>query len=297
MFLLVSDISLVWANLLYISVPIPLPLSAILILITDLGFELFMALSFAWDISENPAGLMKLPPRKPVSDDSINRLRRIAKEEADGKRSYWRRVIERFTDPADEDTLVDNDSLSWAYFEGGTIETIGCLVSFFSALYLYKKITPTDAKTFGSSWPHSDTITLGNGDLISVEDQKTALAIGQSAYYVALMIQQSFNMFICKARLIPPYGKFMFSNLYNFFGVFGGGAFVFLIVYAPFMNIPFGTDWRLSPYILLIALAFGSVNYIYAIIRFLVLRARNPIKYSKDVQGLDLHPTRFSTGR
>ena len=268
-----------------------------LILITDLGFELFMALSFAWDASENPAGLMKLPPRKPVTEDSINRLQRIQKEEADGERSYWRKFMEKFTDPADEDTLVDNDTLSWAYLEGGSIETIGCLVSFFCALYFYKKITPADAKKFGSSWPSEDPITLENGDVISVDDQNAALAIGQSAYYIALMIQQSFNLFICKARLIPPYGKFMFSNLYNFAGVLIGGAFVFFFVFAPFMNIPFGTDWRLSGYILLISLAFGVVNYIYAIIRFLILRARNPIKYSKDVQGLDLHPTRWSTGR
>lgn len=46
-------------NLLYVIVPIPLPLSAILILAIDLGFELIAALSFAWDPPETKEGLMK----------------------------------------------------------------------------------------------------------------------------------------------------------------------------------------------------------------------------------------------
>lgn len=47
-------------NLLYVIVPIPLPLSAILILAIDLGFELIAALSFAWDPPETKEGLMKV---------------------------------------------------------------------------------------------------------------------------------------------------------------------------------------------------------------------------------------------
>ncbi|KAG1087574.1 hypothetical protein G6F42_020557 [Rhizopus arrhizus] len=63
-------------NLLYVIVPLPLPLSAILILVIDLGFELFAALTFAWDKPESEGGLMKMPPRKPVNPDSIDRHRR-----------------------------------------------------------------------------------------------------------------------------------------------------------------------------------------------------------------------------
>lgn len=47
-------------NLLYVIIPIPLPLSAILILAIDLGFELIAALSFAWDPPETKEGLMKV---------------------------------------------------------------------------------------------------------------------------------------------------------------------------------------------------------------------------------------------
>ena len=258
---------------------------------------MFMALSFAWDSSENPTGLMKLPPRKPVTEESIKRLRRIEKEESEGKRTLWRKAVGAFADPADEDTLVDNDTLSWAYFEAGSIEAIGCLASFFFAIWYQCGISFKDANMFGGpNWGNAD-VTRPDGSVITIEAQVKALAIGQSAYYIALMLQQSFNLFICKARLSPPYGSFMFSNIKNFYGVFGGGAFVFLVVYAPPFNVAFGTDWQLTPLAWLVALAFGVVNYIYAIVRFLILRASNPIKYSKDVQGLDLHPTRFSTGR
>ena len=38
---------------LYIAVPLPLALSSILILVVDLGFDLILALSYAWDEPEN----------------------------------------------------------------------------------------------------------------------------------------------------------------------------------------------------------------------------------------------------
>ncbi|KAK7034669.1 hypothetical protein VNI00_012311 [Paramarasmius palmivorus] len=52
-------------QLLYVVVPVPLGISAILILAIDLGFELLIALSFAWDLPETEDGLMRLGPRKP----------------------------------------------------------------------------------------------------------------------------------------------------------------------------------------------------------------------------------------
>jgi sodium/potassium-transporting ATPase subunit alpha len=294
-------IYLVWANLLFIAVPLPLPLSAILILLSDLGFEMFMSLSYAWDTSENRTGLMKLPPRKPVSEDSKARLKRITAEEAKGERTLMRKVTEYFSDPSDEDTLVDSDTLSWAYIEAGTIETIGCLTCYFFALWFHFEVSMADAKNNASCWGKCDTggnpLILSSGKSLSNEDQEKALAVGQSAFYLALMIQQAFNLFICKARLTLPFGRFMFENRNNFLGVLAGAVFSFAIVYIPPFNIPFGTLFILTPWVWLIAFGFGMINFLYSIIRFLIQRARNPIKYSKDIQGLDLHPTRFSTGR
>jgi sodium/potassium-transporting ATPase subunit alpha len=39
----------VMPQVLYVVIPVPPPLSAILVLVIDLGFELFVALGFAWD--------------------------------------------------------------------------------------------------------------------------------------------------------------------------------------------------------------------------------------------------------
>ncbi|KAF8655874.1 hypothetical protein AX16_002957 [Volvariella volvacea WC 439] len=84
-------------QLLYVVVPLPLPMSAILILVCgefsalglfslsvmvslqlDLGFELFTGLSFAWDKPETKDGLMRMTPRKPVNEKSILSLKRRA---------------------------------------------------------------------------------------------------------------------------------------------------------------------------------------------------------------------------
>src|ERR1700730_11434970 len=46
--------------------------------IKDLGFELFVALSFAWDPPESVETLMRLLPRKPVNDRSILSRKRKA---------------------------------------------------------------------------------------------------------------------------------------------------------------------------------------------------------------------------
>jgi sodium/potassium-transporting ATPase subunit alpha len=142
-------------NLLYVIVPIPLPLSAILILVIDLGFELIAALSFAWDPPETKEGLMKLPPRKPVTPETSNvfprralrRTRSHFDEEASVvispedqtkiqkflynvrqlfTKEYW---LDRFENTGAE-VLVDGPLLSWAYLGIGSTESIGALTSF-----------------------------------------------------------------------------------------------------------------------------------------------------------------------
>ncbi|KAJ1334577.1 hypothetical protein BSLG_007732 [Batrachochytrium salamandrivorans] len=304
----------VWANLLYIVVPLPLPFTAIQIIIVDLGFELFLALSYAWDLPESKIGLMKLRPRKPVTPETIIRTKRLAARNATGAEGasegavakmiktvttpftaqFWNDVMEE----RDEETLVDRNLLSWSYLEAGTIMSIGCFTSYFVGLYYYMGITPADAVMHGSDWGlENNLIRLSSGRVLSTNDQLDALAYAQSAFYVGIMFQQSFNLFICKARFGIPFGKFMFSNPYNFYGLLAGAAFSMAMVYIPPFNVAFGTNWRLHPVIWLIPMAFGVFLVVYAIVRTLIQKARNPTKYSKDVDGLQMHPTRWSTGR
>jgi sodium/potassium-transporting ATPase subunit alpha len=302
----------VWAQLLAIAIPMPQALGVILILVVDLGFELFVALSFAWDVSENRTGLMKLPPRKPVTEASYERLKRIQKADMeDMKRikgdkyaseegehshherpSVWRRIFtSRFWKESfeknDNDILVDVDCLSYSYLEAGTIETIFCFISFFFAIWWYsgKTVTPsvllqTNGGSIswgvsGSTWNATDK----NGNPIDNASQVILLAIGQSAFYISLMIQQLFNAFACKARLAYPFGAYMFSNKMTFILGACGAVFCLLLVYIPPINFIFGTDYRLSPLSWLVGMAGGVVLFFYNVLRIAVKKARKFYTY------------------
>ncbi|KAJ3080309.1 hypothetical protein HK102_003144, partial [Quaeritorhiza haematococci] len=148
--------------ILFVVVPIPLALGPLQILAVDLGFELLAALSYAFEPPESKTGLMKLPPRKPVTRESVARLRareaaRVAAGlpagESDPERastaqaSLGRKIMhtlrrpftahfwsERFERPEGE-VLVDGGVLMWAYIEAGIIQFIGCLTTFFIVLW------------------------------------------------------------------------------------------------------------------------------------------------------------------
>ncbi|CAO3655723.1 unnamed protein product [Mucor hiemalis] len=311
-------------NLLYIIIPIPAPLSAILILVIDLGFELFAALTFAWDAPESEEGLMKMAPRKPVNPESIDRHRRslIRKEQyiqynyETGEEirpnifrryankihelfsaAYWREKFEK----SDDEVLVDFPLLSWAYLEVGIIEAIGCMVCYFVVLW-YNHITPYDAvimqrgsgapTNFFSNGPiYALDYTNVAGMVLNAEMQKRALGQAQSIVYWAVMVMQMFNMFACKTRFTIPIGRYMFSNKMTFLGIFGGASLAALIVYCPPFNIPFGTEWHLLPLWWLIAFGFGFLIIGYACIRMKIRQKYSPINMNPDIHGLRMYPT------
>jgi sodium/potassium-transporting ATPase subunit alpha len=113
----------------------------------DLGFELFIALSFAWDKPETD-GVMRLGPRKPVTEHSVMNLKRralrrtktLARDPETGEiiqppissklkeqimRPFTRQFWEDKFEKSDGETLVDNKVLSYAYLEAGMIEAAG----------------------------------------------------------------------------------------------------------------------------------------------------------------------------
>ena len=309
-------------NLLYVIVPIPLPLSAILILVIDLGFELFAALSFAWDPPETREGLMKLPPRKPVTPESSNAYRRRALKKARSRydeesgviipaekqtriqkvfysvreffsKDYW---VEKFESTGAE-ILVDGPLLSWAYLEIGTIETIGALTAYFIVLYR-RGITPRDAHIMakGSSAPTNYfTKTAEPYKGIDAATQLDILAEAQAMYYWAIMTQQMFNLFACKTRLTLPFGKYMFANIATFYCIAAGVALAAFVVYTPGIESVFKTTRHLSPLYWLIPMAFGCVIIGYATLRILVGRRTKPIRWNPEIQGLQMYPTIFTS--
>ncbi|RKP25450.1 hypothetical protein SYNPS1DRAFT_15649 [Syncephalis pseudoplumigaleata] len=313
----------VYASLLYIIVPLPLPLPAILILVVDLGFEMFMALSYAWEKPETKQGLMKMPPRKPVTPSSVERLRRRQARQLQGRvdeesgeviaptrgarlrhaigqfftAAWWR----EWREPTEEEVLVDANVLSWAYLEVGTIETIGSLVAYFVALN-HHGISPSLARSAANEesvtyfMKKSPPLDLGNGRSLNADEQMEALAQAQTCYYMALMIMQVFNLFACKCRIRLPFGRYMFANHASFYGLIGGffiGAFV---SYVPFMNVAFGTSYKTPVYLHLIGMAFGVFIIFYATVRMLIRRKSRPIRWNPEISGLQMHPTAYSVG-
>ncbi|KAI8868535.1 P-type cation exchange, alpha subunit of ATPase [Ramicandelaber brevisporus] len=312
----------IMANLLYIIVPLPLPLTALQIIVIDLGFELFNALSYAWEPAETKTGLMKLPPRRPVTTNSVSRLRERAALHANAAgpeykvgrfRSFINNVKRPFTDKyfwtdifgdGEGEVLVDKNILVWAYLEAGMISTIGCFVAYFVVLYKEAGITPTLARYMQKEaasmeknpYFSKDGPSIKNvyGDTITGEQQDEALRKAQSIYYLGVMFIQMFNLFACKATFKIPFGLHVLKNKYTWLGMIGGGGLAMLLVYVRPLNTVFSTSYKLSPIYWLIPIAFGFYLVVYASIRLIVLRKRSPTKWNPDIAGLQMFPTIWS---
>jgi sodium/potassium-transporting ATPase subunit alpha len=305
-------------NLLYVIVPIPLPLSAILILVIDLGFELIAALSFAWDPPETKDGLMKLPPRKPVTPETSNIFRRRALRRTQSRfddeagviispedqtrlqkflwnmrqiftKEYW---SDKFENTGAE-VLVDGPLLSWAYLEIGLIEAVGALTSFFVVLYR-RGISPYDAHIMQKGagpptnyWTKDAEPYKG----ISGPTQVDILAEAQSMYYWAVMTMQMFNLFACKTRLTLPFGRYMFANRATFYCILAGATLAAFIIYTPGVEVVFKTSRSLIPLYWLVPMAFGFVLIGYASLRMVIRRKTKPVKWNPEIQGLQMYPT------
>lgn len=320
-----------WAQLLLMLVPIPTPLSIILILLIDLGFDFAIALSFAWDPAESSAGLMKLPPRKPVTEASVEKLYRrrvellqfgIGVDESTGdklqqslrqKWSYFVYRLQRFftkrfwaemMEDTDEEVLVDVNVMSWAYLEAGTIISLGCFVAYFVALWDSYGVSISDAQRAASSDPKDEgylsfdpkkPFTLNNGRVLSIDEQLDASGQAMSMFYIGILLCQFFNMIVVKAKLGYPWGSFLFQNWRNYaaFGI--GCLMVVIFVYIPPVNKGLFTSYRTSPLYWLIPIAFGLLLYVYAWVRIWVNKKRRPIKFTREIIGLQMYPTRWST--
>jgi len=304
-------------QLLYVVVPVPLPLSAILILVIDLGFELLVALSFAWDKPETVDGLMRMSPRKPVNDRSImfrkkralRRSRTLARDTETQEiirpsrlstafskikipftRSFWEDAL----DKTEDETLVDSKLLSYAYLEAGLIETFGALVAYF-VVFNKQGFTPKDLRRAQSAGNYflksSPDFVNGRGQTIDAASQVDALAQAQSIVYLSIFIMQCFNVFAVKAKFSFPFGKSIVANKYNFLGIIAGACLGMFIVYTPPLHVVFGGSKNLSPLYWLIPFAFGILLLVWASIRVLLLRKSIEMGRVKDIQGLMMFPT------
>lgn len=141
----------VMAFLVFIVCRIPLPLSAMLVLIVDLGTELGPALSY---YAEPPEGdLMLLGPRKVLTTaeraaaSSPSPQHQQQQDQADNPEqaiiqsttnsaivSWWQRIRAALKRDETGEVLVDNELLLWCYLQGGMIETAGCFGAYLAVL-------------------------------------------------------------------------------------------------------------------------------------------------------------------
>ncbi|KAF9464625.1 aminophospholipid-transporting P-type ATPase [Collybia nuda] len=296
-------------QLLYVVLPIPLPISAILILVIDLGFELCVALSFAWDQPESADGLMRMNPRKPVNGRSILALKKKAlqrskslardsetqkiiqpsrvavwmkKLQSPFTRTFWEELVE----DSDNETLVDRGLLSYAYLEAGIIETLAAMISYFVVFYK-NGFSPSELRATQNAGIYylssSPDFQNSRGQTITASQQIDALAQAQSIFYLSVFITQCFNVFAVKAKLKFPFGKRV--------GVLAGAVLGMFIVYTPPLHVVFGGSFHLSPLYWLIPVGFGVLLLVWASIRVILLRRSMERSRVKDIQGLMMFPT------
>ncbi|CAA7265292.1 unnamed protein product [Cyclocybe aegerita] len=299
-------------QLLYVVVPIPLPLSAILILVIDLGFELCIALSFAWDKPKTADGLMRLKPRKPVNENSIHILKRralrrfktmqrdletgdmippskflrwLSKLKMPFRRSFWEDILE----PTENETLVDSKLLSYAYLEAGLIEMIGCLVAYFVVFFKHG-FSPADLKKAQATGSYftskSPDFINRRGQTIDAQGQVDAVGQAQSIVYLSIFITQCFNVFAVKARLSYPFGKRVIANKWNLAGILAGACLGMFIIYTPPLHVVFGGSFHLSPLYWLMPVGFGCVLLAWSSLRVVLLRKSIEHMRVRDIKGL-----------
>jgi sodium/potassium-transporting ATPase subunit alpha len=143
--------------------------------------------------------------------------------------------------------------------------------------------------------PEAPDFTTTTGRTLTATDQRDAQSQGQSAYFFGIFFLQCWNIFLIKARIKLPFGKYMVSNKWNFIMMLAGLALACFIVYVPPLNIAFLFSWRLSPLMWLEPIAFGVVMLVYVILRLLILRKIDPVKYAESPEGLKMYATRWTT--
>lgn len=183
-------------------VQLPLALSSVLILCIDLGTEMAPAISLAYEKGEKDT--MLRPPRNVARDH-----------------------------------LVSLPVLLTSYLQTGFIEMMACFTTFFlvmshngypfTSLFFTKKHFQKGAPDF-----------VIDGNTYDASHQEHALAEAQTAYFMALVVCQIFNLLACKTRVVSLFRHGMMNKMVNVAIVVSMFLCV-LLIYIPGMDVAFGT--------------------------------------------------------
>ena len=247
----------------FIILGVPLPLSSLLVLSVDLGTELGPSMAYVHDPAEK--NIMMVPPRKVLTSQLKAQISQGLQEE---KRIFWIKIKSWFRREETGQVLVDNDSLIWCYLEGGIIETAGCFAAYL-IVFVWEGVPlqllyRSSRKYFLAGAPD---IILNSGKMATASDQILILGKAQAAFYLGIVICQTFNVFVCKHLYEYPYGMDMLRNPYTVLGVFFGLGIAAIIVYVPWINTVLFSAGPCPPIALLPPIGAGILLFLFEFVR------------------------------
>eukprot|EP00834_Sanchytrium_tribonematis_P001332 NODE_32_length_37098_cov_1.132760.p2 type:complete len:1103 gc:universal NODE_32_length_37098_cov_1.132760:638-3946(+) len=239
--------------LLYIILPLPIAVTAFLIIFIDLFTDAVPATTYAYEIEE--ANLMSQAPRRTVTpperliaadEEDARNLSRVPSfrlEEAPRSKSsknLWHKFVDqiwtRKRHPND-DSLVDQGMIFLAYAQIGILESIGGLFAFFM---VFAMGNVENGKTISippsEIWNHRDFQSYDNPSFSEAQYQ-SLYREATSAYFMIIVISQMFNCIMIKIKSDYIFTRKIFINWRAFASVVFSLAFACFIVYTPFMQI------------------------------------------------------------
>lgn len=261
---LTSNIPEIIPFLAQIILKIPLGLTTIMILCIDLGTDILPAISFAYEKSESD--IMSVPPRD-------------------------RHV----------DKLVTWQLISFSYLQIGIIQAFASFTTFFEVLKQEGFTSDMVLKSnLGFVWDDRDSdecfynedivgqlnnidqeacgsTPLAECDCANYSYRRDALRRAQTAFLASIVICQVGCGIACKTRINSIINQ-GFSNMVFNMGLVQETVLIALLVYAPFLHTPFGTepmegrDWS-------IAIPFAVVLFLYDELRKFLMRTFPKSKY------------------
>eukprot|EP00835_Amoeboradix_gromovi_P000649 NODE_24_length_36516_cov_0.652470.p2 type:complete len:1090 gc:universal NODE_24_length_36516_cov_0.652470:14638-17907(+) len=240
--------------LLFILLPIPIALTAFLIIFIDLIADAAPATTYAYEVEED--NLMDQAPRKTVTppdrlvatdeEDARNLSRvpsfRLEETRRHSKRTIWSRFVDSIWTRkrnAKDDALVDKNMIFLAYCQIGILESIGGMFAFFLVFGMGNQ--RGDGSSYSISidemWGHRFYKDYGSNFRVSENEYNQLYKEATSAYFMTLIIAQCFNAVLVKIKSDYIFTRKIFLNLYTYAAITFSIAFGCFIVYTPFMQI------------------------------------------------------------
>ncbi len=212
---------------------IPPPLTPILVLMIDVGSELGPALSYAYEPAE--LDLLSLRPRKHL---------RVASAQQRGViKRILRKILRPFKLDQKGEGLIDSELVRWVYLQGGIIEALGCFGAYIITFVMHRVPLSSIWKSEGIYLAQfSRPLRLTNGTFIGSARQLTILHQANGVYYLAIIIGQLFNLFLCKSRYTNPFTRRAFRNKATFLGALCAMMIGGLVVFVPGLQVVFVTS-------------------------------------------------------